>query len=155
MGNAAIGAEANVPNPALKALDFLIGEWRTVGSHPALPGKALSGKTSFSWHEGGAFLVMRTQVDEPQFPDGIAIIGSDDSASRYSMIYFDQRGISRIFDVTVGHHMVNWRRDDPDFAQSITITAGDGILVSKGRMSRSNGPWTDDLSQEFHREAAR
>jgi hypothetical protein len=148
-----VGAKALIPNPALKPLEFLIGEWRTTGSHPAVPDKALRGRTSFAWHEGGAFLVMRTQVDESQFPDGIAIIGSG-VAGNFVMLYFDERGISRLFDVTVGDRTVTWRRDDPDFAQSATITAEDGgdRLVSKGRMSKQGGAWVDDLSQTYERE---
>jgi hypothetical protein len=152
--SSAIGAEALIPNPALKPLEFLIGEWRTTGSHPAVPGKTLSGRTSFAWHEGGAFLIMRSQIEEPQFPSGMAIIGSDDVAGTFAMIYFDERGVSRLYQVIVGDRMVTWRRDDPLFSQSVTITAeqdGD-TLVSKGRMSQKGGPWEDDLSQVFERD---
>jgi hypothetical protein len=48
---------------------------------------------------------------------------------------------------------VTWRRDDPSFAQSVTINAekGGDALVSKGRMSQKGGPWEDDLSQVFGR----
>src|SRR4051794_37485963 len=91
-----IGAEALIPNPALKPLEFLIGEWSTTGSHPMVPGKVLRGRTCFAWHEGGAFLIMRSQVDEPRFPSGLAIIGSDNVAGTFAMIYFDERGISRL-----------------------------------------------------------
>ena len=95
-----IGAEALIPNPALKPLEFLVGEWRTTGSHPMVPGKILRGRTSFAWHEGGAFLIMRSEIDDPQFPSGLAIIGSDDVAGTFAMIYFDERGISRLLDDT-------------------------------------------------------
>lgn len=146
------GAKALIPNPALKPLEFLVGEWRTSGTHPMLPGETLHGRTSFAWHEGGAFLITRSQVDHPQVPDGIAIIGSD-AAGSLAMIYFDERGVSRIFEVTVGPRTVTWRRGDPTFAQSLTITADDSgdELTSKGRMSEKGGDWVDDLSQVFRR----
>jgi hypothetical protein len=148
------GARALVPNPALKPLEFLIGEWRTTGTHPAFPGESLPGRTSFSWHEGGAFLVMRSEVDQPQFPDGLALFGSDDGAGRFAMLYFDERGVSRLFDVTPGDRSATWRRDDPDFAQEVTIAAeGGDRLVSRGRMSKKSGDWTDDLSQVFVRDS--
>jgi hypothetical protein len=148
-----IGAEAAILNPALKPLEFLVGEWRTSGTHPQLAGQKLRGRTSFSRHEGGAFLIMRSQVDHPQIPSGLAIIGSSDVAGTFAMLYFDERGTSRIFDVTVGDRTVTWRRDDPDFAQSLTIAAdGEERLVSKGRMSSEGGDWVDDLSQVFERE---
>ena len=146
-----IGAKARTANQSLQQLQFLIGEWRTTGSHPMVPGEVLEGRASFAWHEGGAFLVMRSQVDAPKFPDGIAIIGSDDAAGTFAMVYFDERGTSRLMEVTVGERTVTWRHDNPDFAQSLTIIADGDRLVSKGRMSQDGGPWTDDLSQTYER----
>jgi hypothetical protein len=147
-----VGAGALIPNPALKPLDFLLGEWRTVGAHPLVPGETLRGRTSFAWHEGGAFLIMRSQVDHPQFPDGVAIIGSDGAPGKFVMIYFDERGVSRILDLVVGDRSVTWRHDDPEFGQSLTIAVEGDRLVSKGRMSKKGGAWEDDLSQVFTRE---
>jgi hypothetical protein len=149
-----IGPKALIPNRKLQPLQFLIGNWTTRGTHPAMPGRVLRGRTSFAWHEGGAFLVLHSQVDEPDFPDGVAIIGSDDGAGKFSMIYFDERGTSRIFDVSVSNRTVSCKRDDPVFAQSLVITVEDreGKMTSTGKMSRNGGPWTDDLSQVFERE---
>lgn len=91
-----IGSAALAPNPALKPFEFLIGDWRTRGTHPMVPGKELLGRTSFAWHEGSAFfLIMRSEVHEPDFPDSVAIIGSDDTSGRFVMIYIDERGVSR------------------------------------------------------------
>jgi hypothetical protein len=147
-----IGAAALIPNPALAPLAFLIGEWRTSGSHPLVPGEILEGRASFAWHEGGAFLIMRSEVDEPRFPSGVAIVGSDDGAGTFAMTYFDERGVSRLYQVSVGDGIVTWRRDHPDFSQSIAIAAeGRDRLVATGRMSQKGGPWTDDLSQVFTR----
>ena len=146
-----VGGAANKPNPALKPFEFLIGDWRTTGTHPMTRGRQLLGRTSFTWHEGGAFLMMRSEVDEPGFPDGVAIIGSDDAAGRFSMIYFDERGVSRVMDVTVAEDSVTWRHDDPKFAQRLTIRREEDRLISKGLMSENGGPWTDDLSQVFER----
>jgi len=148
--SSAIGAKALVPNKALSPLGFLIGQWRTTGTHPLMPGETLYGRTTFAWHEGGAFLIMRSQVDQPQFPDGVAIIGSDVSG-RFAMIYFDERGVSRVFEVTVGERTVRWSREDPELAQTLTIKAEGDTLVSKGRMSERGAAWSDDLSQVFTR----
>jgi hypothetical protein len=148
-----IGTEALIPNPALQPLAFLVGEWRTTGSHPLVPGGRLNGRTSFAWHEGGGFLIMRSEIDDPRFPSGIAIFGSDEGAGTFALTYFDERGVSRIFQVTVGEGTATWRRDDPLFAQSVTISVGDDAdtLIGTGRMSEQGGAWTDDLSQVFER----
>jgi len=115
-----IGSEAAIPNPALQPLGFLVGEWRTEGSHPLMPGKILQGRTSFGWSDGGAFLVMRSEIDEPGIPSGIGIFGADDDANECSMLYFDERGVSRRYLVEVRSDQWKWWRDTPGFSQRFT-----------------------------------
>ena len=70
-----LAAASERPNPALGALAFLIGDWRTVGTHPMLEGE-VHGRTSFEWHLGGAFLLMRSEIDDDdRFPSGLMLIG--------------------------------------------------------------------------------
>src|SRR5687768_2313801 len=88
------------PNPSLKDLEVLLGEWDTVGTHPALPG-TLHGRASFQWHEDGAFIIMHTSVEEPGVPSSVAIFGRDDSGEGYSMLYYDERGVARIYAVSL------------------------------------------------------
>src|SRR5438132_7377695 len=96
-----IGAEAQRPNPALDPLRPLIGQWRTTGTHPLVPGTTFHGRTSFEWYDGGAFVVMRSEIDEPEIPSAVAVIGSDDAAGTCTMLYFDERGISRRYTAEV------------------------------------------------------
>src|SRR6478609_7885638 len=95
-----VGKEAVKPNPALAPMSALVGMWSTVGTHPLVPGKTFHGRTSFEWIEGGAFLLMRSEIDEPEIPSGIAIFGTDDETGECSMIYFDERGVSRHYETT-------------------------------------------------------
>jgi hypothetical protein len=148
-----IGPEAQRPNPALEPLAWLLGEWRTTGTHPLVPGTTFHGRTSFGWMEGGAFLVMHSEIDEPEIPSGVAVIGSDDAAGTFTMVYFDERDISRRYTVEVGDGQVAWHRDEAGFAQRMVITAGgDGDrLHAQGTMSRDGGPWEDDLQLTYER----
>ena len=154
MPDTIIGANARQPNPALQPLAFLLGEWATVGTHPAMPGEEFPGTTSFAWMEGGAFLVMRSQTDHKDFPDGIAIFGSDNVLGTVTMCWFDQRGISRLCLVNLGERFVGWHHDDPKFMQRVKITTDpDGRrMVSKGEMARDGEAWAEDLSQVFLRK---
>ncbi len=125
-----IGNEASIPNPALQLFKVLVGAWQTTGSHPYLPGITLHGRTSFDWIEGGAFLIMRSEVDEPDIPSGIAIFGSDDVVKKYFMLYFDERGVSRKYDAAITGNQLTWWRDDPaqfarDFAEHCARLAPD------------------------------
>ncbi len=70
------------PNPP----SALVGDWDTVGTHPLIP-SGVRGHASFQWLEETAFLVMRTNFEQPGPPNGIAVIGRDDSDAIYSMLY--------------------------------------------------------------------
>jgi hypothetical protein len=148
-----IGPEAQRRNPALEPLSPLVGVWRTTGSHPLVPGTTFHGRTSFEWHEHGAFLLMRSEIDEPEIPSAVAVIGSDDAAGTFTMVYFDERDISRRYTVEVADGEVCWYRDEAGFAQRMEISvAADGTrLDGRGTMSRDGGPWEDDLQLTYQR----
>jgi len=145
--------EAAKPNPALQALAALVGEWKTVGTHPLVPGTTFHGRTSFGWLAGGAFLIMQSQIDEPQIPSAIAIFGTDDTTGERVMLYFDERGVSRKFEVTVQDNVWKWWRDVPGFSQRIvgTIAADGRTMVSRGELSRDDTHWEPDLELTYTR----
>ncbi len=145
--------EASIPNPALKPLSVLIGEWDTVGAHPLIPDTTLHGRTSFGWLEGGAFLIMHSEIDEPGIPTGIAIFGSDDSTGEYFMLYFDERKVSRKYDVSFDNNTMKWWRNTPSFSQRmICAFAEDGnTIVSQGELSRDGLVWEQDLQLTYKR----
>jgi hypothetical protein len=147
-----IGSEAAIPNPALKPLSFLVGEWRTEGTHPMVPGKTFHGRTSFAWSDGGAFLVMRSEIDEPEVPSGIGMIGTDGDAKECSMLYFDERGVSRRYLVALRSDRWEWWRDDSKFSQRFIAAVEDGgnRMVGKGEMNRGDR-WEPDLQLTYTR----
>jgi hypothetical protein len=132
--------EAAIPNRALKPFNVLVGEWQTVGTHPGLPDTTLHGHTSFAWLEGGAFLIMHSEIDEPEIPSGIGIIGSDDATDEFFMLYFDERAVSRKYNVSFEKNVLTWWRDTPEFSQRFTITIStDGrTMVGTGRMKKGD-----------------
>lgn len=148
-----IGAEAQKVNPALEPLTPLIGRWRTTGTHPLVPGTTFHGRTSFEWHQGGAFMLMRSEIDEPEIPSAVAVIGTDDDAGTFTMIYFDERDVSRRYLVEAADGEVRWHRDEAGFAQRMVVTvAAEGTrLDAHGTMSRDGGPWEDDLQLTYER----
>ena len=150
------GREANKPNPTLAPLERMIGTWTTVGTHPMVKDTVFHGRTTFEWLEDGAFLIIRSEIDEPEIPTGLAIIGSDDALGTFSMQYFDERGVSRKYEVSVEGDVVRWWRDSPDFSQRMTCTiAADGRTMSaKGEMSRDGRKsWEGDLELTYTRMA--
>ena len=89
--------EAAKPNPALEPLSVLVGTWRTIGTHPLVPGTAFHGRTSFSWIEGGAFLIMHSRIDE--ITRESERLRHQIERIRYtSPEWPERRGTSRLFD---------------------------------------------------------
>jgi hypothetical protein len=147
------GSSALIPNPALRPFEVLVGEWRTTGTHPLVPDTTFHGRTSFTWHEGGAFLLMRSEMDATDIPSGVAVFGSDDAAATFVMIYFDERGVSRKYDVTLTDNRLVWARDEAGFAQrnTLVIEEDGSRMVGIGEMSRAGGEWEGDLSLTYER----
>jgi hypothetical protein len=145
--------EAAIPNLALQPLAVLVGDWSTVGSHPLIPGTTLHGRSSFGWLEGGAFLIMRSEIDEPGIPSGIAIFGSDDATGEISMLYFDERGVSRRYEVAMDGNIWRWWRNAPGFSQRFTgALSEDGrTIVGKGELSRDGISWEPGLDLTYTR----
>lgn len=145
--------KAAIPNPTLRPLAALVGSWSTTGRHPLVADKTLNGRATFEWLEGGAFLMVHSQLDDPRFPDGIAIIGSDDSHGELFMLYFDERGVSRKYDFRFGDNEWSWSRDSETLSQRFrcTITNGGRTMVGLGEMSRDGGAWEKDLDVTYQR----
>ena len=148
-----IDNEAAKPNPALEPFGILVGTWTTTGTHPLTPGTTYHGRTTFEWLAGGAFLLVRSQIDEPQIPSAIAIIGTDDATGECTMLYFDERDLSRKYEVSFRNNELTWWRNAPGFSQRFTGTiAADGrTMVARGEMSRDGAGWEPDLQLTYRR----
>ncbi len=141
------------PNPALEPIRMLIGNWNTTGTHGLVPDTILHGRTSFEWLEGGAFLMMRSELDDPRFPSAIAIFGSDESEAGYHMLTFDERGVSRKYEVSLHGNIWKWWRNAPEFLQRYegTIVDDGNTIITKGELSKDGSSWEKDLDLTYTR----
>ena len=147
-----LAREAAIPNPALAAFTPFIGTWTTEGRHPMIDG-TLHGRTTIEWHDGGAFVCIRTEIDEPQVPSGISYIGSDDAEETLIMIYFDERGVSRHYEASMDAGVMHWWRDAPNFRQRYTLTVSDDgdTMQGRGELARDEDAWGPDLELTYTR----
>ncbi|MBA3789367.1 hypothetical protein H0X32_03150 [Patescibacteria group bacterium] len=145
-------SEVFPPNNALKVFEPVIGVWDTVGTHPMVD-SPLHGRASFEWHESGAFIIQHTSIEDSRFPDGVAIFASDDALGIHSMVYFDERGVSRIHQVRMDGNVLRWWRDAPGFSQrySLTISEDQQSMVGKGELSKDGVTWEKDLDLNYTR----
>ena len=140
-------------NPKLKSFSPLVGEWNTVGRHRLIPGTILHGHVSFKWIEDGAYLLMHSKVEEEGIPTGTAIFGSDDTSEIISMLYFDERGVSRIFETTLEAKTWKALRIAPGFSQRFTGTFADNdnTIQVITELSEDDLTWVNDLEQTYTR----
>ena len=140
-------------NTALAPLERAVGTWTVTGTHPAFPGRTLHGKVTFEHIEGGAFLRMHSKLEDPEFPEGLAIFGTDGDDDTCTMLYFDVRGVARRYEVTFHADGFAWSRDSQKFAQRFRITiANDGRkMEGEGTMKKGSAPWEADLCLSYAR----
>lgn len=123
-------------NPTLKRLGVFVGTWRWEAS---IDGQTFgSGRSVFAWLEGGAFLIERSDAEQPEFPAGITIISGDDALGTYCTLQSDSRGISRIYQMRLDNGVWQLWRDEPGFYQRFTGTFGDDGKTITGRHERSD-----------------
>ena len=141
-------------NPALERLGVLVGEWEleiTSMSFDPDPSAVVHGHVSFHWTEDLAFLREHSEIPNTEFPQSVAIIGPDDAAETYGMLYFDSRGVSRIYQMSlIGDTWKLWR-DFPGFSQRFTGTFSDdgNVITARWEKSTDGSTWEHDFNQRY------
>ena len=109
---------------ALKELEPLVGEWTLEAIPPGgepWPGEA---RAIFEWHDSGAHLVARSTVEMPEALDVISIMGCDAANGTYYQLYSDDRGVCRVYGMSIGDGEWRlWREGEP-FAQRLCDATG-------------------------------
>lgn len=141
-------------NPALERLGVFVGEWDleiTAMSFHTDPSAVERGHTSFDWLEGGAFLIQHSEISATDFPRSIAIIAPDDAAETYGMLYFDSRGVSRIYRMTFSGGIWTLWRDFPGFSQRFhgTFSEDYNSITARWEKSSDGSKWEHDFDVTY------
>src|SRR5690242_6164279 len=113
------------PTGSLKQFDILVGEWNTVGTHPQLP-SAVHGHSTFEWLREGALLIWHFDWEHGQgIPSAFSVIGHDDALEPCSMLYSDERGVARIYQMSLEAGIWKMWRKSSGFSQRMTGTFSD------------------------------
>ena len=149
------GSEVAVQtNAALASLGAFIGEWRieiSAMSFQPDPSAVAHGRTSFDWLEGGAFLVQHTEISAPDFPRSTAIIAPDDAAETFGMLYYDSRGVSRIYEMTFSGEIWTLWREFPGFSQRLlgTFSESGRVITASWEKSGDGSHWEHDFDLKY------
>jgi hypothetical protein len=150
-------SEGQPPQPtrSIQKFDRLIGTWSMIGTHPEMP-NTVQGTSTFEWLREGALLAWHFdwEPDQP-VPSAYSIIGHDDAVEAWTMLYTDERGVARIYQVTLADDVWKQWRDSPDFAQHMTATfSADGKTITwRGELAEDGATWKEDLSVTFTRQS--
>ena len=132
-------------------MDPLVGDWDLEASPPGGEPWPGGGRSTFEWHPSGAHLVQRTIIELPEAPDSLSIIGCDAGNGTYYQFYSDERGVSRVYEMSIGEaEWKLWRTGDP-FAQRFTATFTDGgnTMIGRWEMSEDGVNYADGLRPDL------
>jgi hypothetical protein len=101
----------------LQNLGRLVGKWEVELAFPADPSNKIHPQVSFDWLENGAFII-------EHFASSTWIIGPDDSNKTYYVLYHDERGVSRVYQMSLGDGTWKLWRNSPGFSQRSSVWRG-------------------------------
>lgn len=130
------------PNPALTQLEVLVGDWEV--EVPQFPGQR--GLATFEWLEDGAYLCFHSDAPDPA-PSATLVIGRDESSEVYTVLHYDSRGVSRVYQMTFGEGVWKMWRQAPGFWQrfSGTLSHDGSSIRAAWEKSPDGSTWEHDF----------
>ncbi len=137
------------PTPALKPLEALIGEWRV---EMTFPGAApVQSAMSFTWLDDGAFALMRMGDHTSGLPWSTVIIGRDQEMEPYTLLYYDWRGVSRVYQMSLSDGVWKQWRTAPGFSQRFHGVLSDDrqTITTYWEKSSDGAAWEHDFDLTY------
>jgi hypothetical protein len=148
-------------HPALARLDALLGDWDVTVMIEGNPMEG--GCTRFEWVEDGVFLRQRADAEIPEsaprewrenapFPV-TSMIGLDDAAEQFTILYSDARNVYRVYEMTLDDGVWKQWRHAPGFHQRFTGRFRDdgNTIDAAWEFSEDGETWRLDFELSFRR----
>ena len=137
----------------LQELEPLVGEWVLEAVPPGGEPWPGGGRAVFEWHESGRHLVVRTTMELQEAPASVSIIGCDGANGTWYQLYSDERGVCRVFEMTIGGG--EWRlwRDGAPFAQRFAARFEDGgdTIAGRWEAAKDGASFATDFDLTYRR----
>jgi hypothetical protein len=134
----------------IEHLEAFVGEW--IEQVP----DAAPGRTTFEWILGGQYLLQRSDIPHPDFPDSVALIAANPNGQGYTLHYFDSRGVVRVYAMTFVNSRWTLVRDASDvtpldFLQRFIGTfSSDGNTINAAWETSADGVlWEHDFNLTY------
>jgi hypothetical protein len=139
----------------MAVLDVLVGDWKITMTEAWFlesMDTEIHGSAKFEWigSDRDAFLQMTSELNgEPAWD---YVIGRSDPHDAFTALSHDERGVSRVFQMTFRDGEWTMLREDPDFHQRLVSTVEPDRIVMRADASDDEGQtWRMDLKVYFER----
>lgn len=145
-------------NPALIDVARLVGDWKMDLYNTAFlprPDARVGGSARVEWAQDGSVLVLR-QGDPENPPYATWTIGRDEDEADFLVLYADDRGVSRIYQMSLGGSDWLMWRDVPGFSQRFSARIDPDGQAVRGRWEKSSDrgkTWEHDFNLDYVRVA--
>lgn len=145
------------PNPALSILEPLVGSWtmRIMWSeklHKLVGGpKSIELPARFAWAAGGSFLLQTAGGSDA--PAARWMIGRDDTSGAFTALYADDRGVSRVYEMSFADGLWKIWRAAPGFHQRFAgrIRPDGKTIEGSWEKSEDGSSWEKDFDLSYVR----
>ena len=138
---------------ALRQLDPLVGEWTIEATWPDGTPWPGGGRVTFEWHASGAHLVERGSADLPEAPANVSVIGCDGANGTYVQLYSDDRGVCRVYQMSISAgEWKLWREGEP-FGQRFTgrFSADGNTITGRWEIAEDGSDYKTDFDLVYRR----
>ena len=140
----------------------LVGEWSLAAVPPGDERPAqltdIGARNTWEWLGDSGLLVQRWSVPVAEAPDGMAVIGWDDERATYLQHYFDDRGVVRVYELSLKDGVLTLERTMPDysplhFSQRFVGTLADngGAIDGAWYIAHDHETWEKDFDLIYSR----
>lgn len=143
------------PNPVLKPLEGLVGDWEMEISNasflPRLSDRVKGGPVLIEWVQDGAFLVIHMGDKSAGPPQALWLIDRDDSTPNYTVLYYDARSVSRIYKMSFSEGVWKMWREAPGFWQRYesTVSKDGKTMTAHWEKSSDGSRWEHDFDVTY------
>jgi hypothetical protein len=147
-------------NDAMRRLESMAGQWDVTLTHAWFLDSLeteIHGTAPIEWY-ADAFLLLRGSFPGRSAEEGgsawAMAFSHNDPRDAFLALYGDDRGVSRVFDMTFADGEWTLLREDPDFHQRIVMRLGADRIDMRAEASDDEGAtWRKDLDYVFVRRA--
>jgi hypothetical protein len=131
---------------------IFLGDWTMTITNQwwlDIPSTVVTGSATCRWLDD-SFLMLQARIDGT--PAWDFVFGRSDACERFVVLYHDERGVDRLFDLTLDGDSWMMSRADPDFHQRLVGRVEGDRMVGQADASDDQGTtWRKDFDLIFER----